>query len=351
MSVKEYTKLVNNNTIVCWWVIAITLCVSYTIRGAFLLNSLWYINILLGTILIPLLYCIEYNKKNNGTKSLKYHFTVGYLIFYTFVVLTSKCPLTFMFIFPMIILLLVYCDKMLVLGIFTYTVCLNIGHIAWKWQEIVENNHNSTIFDNMTFWEIQLVTLILTGIFTYKTAQLLRKRDDVMADMLEDLYTDDLTDIRNIRFMEDNMKKRFNWDKAYNLSIAFIDVDNFKNFNTIYGHSFGDKVLITAAQLMNECCKYVKGIYLIRVGGDEFIIIGVNKSEREFYKIVDEIRLKVQDCKIEFEGKDVGICISIGVAHKYNEVSCKSFMELYNMADTRNNIAKEHGKNIIITEG
>lgn len=351
MSLKEYTKLVNRNTLFCWTVIVLVLCVTYTIRGIFGLDKWKYVITFIIFGFIPLLFCKNYNIVHDGTKTLKYHFTIGYLLFYTFVLTTTNCPLTFVYILPMIVVILVYCDKRLISGIFAYTVVINFLYIILGWQRIIESNHNSDFIDNLTFWEIQIVVLILTGIFTYKTSILLRKRDEIMEDMLEDLYTDDLTDIRNIRFMEDNMKKIFNWERCHNLSIAFIDIDNFKNFNTIYGHSFGDKVLVTAAQLMDKCCKNVKGVYAIRVGGDEFILVGINKSAREFYRVADEIRNRIQDCKIEFEDKLVGICISIGVAHRYMEDSCNSFMELYNKADTRNNLAKEQGKNRIVSEG
>lgn len=351
MSLKEYTKLINKNTLFCWEIIVGVLCLAYTVRGIFGLDSWSYVFTFITVGLIPLLLCKNYNAVHKGTETLKYHFSIGYLAFYTFVLVTTDCPLTFVYILPMIVVILVYCDKRLILGIFTYTVIINVTYIILSWETIIESNHNSNFVDNLTFWEIQIVSLVLTGIFTYKTSILLRRRDEIMADMLEDLYTDDLTDIRNIRFMEDNMKKIFNWERCHNLSIAFIDIDNFKNFNTIYGHSFGDKVLITAAQLMDNCCKNVKGVYAIRVGGDEFILVGINKSEREFYRVADDIRKKVQDCKVEFEGDMVGICISIGIAHKYSESSCNSFMELYNKADTRNNFAKEKGKNIIVMEG
>lgn len=350
MSLEEYTKLINKNTIFCWEITVGVLCLAHIFKGMFGLDSWGYVFTFITVALVPLLLCKNYNAVHKDTEILKYYFSIGYLVFYTFILSTTDCSLTFVYILPMIVVILVYCDKRLILGIFAYTIIVNIINIALSWETLIKIKYNSSFVATSTFWEIQIITLVLTGIFTYKTSILLRRRDEIMEDMLDDLYTDDLTDIRNIRFMEDNMKKIFNWERWHNLSIAFIDIDNFKNFNTIYGHSFGDKVLITAAQLMDKCCKNVEGVYAIRVGGDEFILVGVDKNEKEFYEVADDIRKKIQDCKVEFEGNMVGICISIGIAHKYSEFSCNSFMELYNKADTRNNLAKTRGKNIIVVE-
>lgn len=49
----------------------------------------------------------------------------------------------------------------------------------------------------------------------------------------------------------------------------FIDIDNFKRVNDIYGHSMGDELLICIAKLIEE---NVSG-FTSRIGGDEFVAL------------------------------------------------------------------------------
>jgi len=56
------------------------------------------------------------------------------------------------------------------------------------------------------------------------------------------------------------------------MSICFIDIDSFKQYNDEYGHACGDKMLKNVASKIVEKIKkpgYVAGRY----GGDEFLII------------------------------------------------------------------------------
>lgn len=63
-------------------------------------------------------------------------------------------------------------------------------------------------------------------------------------------------------------------DTQSELAVLFVDVDNFKEFNTLYGHGVGDQVLLFVATLLAKETGGTVG----RVGGDEFMVI-VNEPE------------------------------------------------------------------------
>lgn len=63
-------------------------------------------------------------------------------------------------------------------------------------------------------------------------------------------------------------------DAQSELAVLFVDVDNFKEFNTLYGHGVGDQVLLFVATLLAKETGGTVG----RVGGDEFMVI-VNAPE------------------------------------------------------------------------
>ena len=89
------------------------------------------------------------------------------------------------------------------------------------------------------------------------------------------------------------------------MSVLFVDIDDFKAFNTQYGHHIGDQVLLfTASLLERETCGTVG-----RVGGDEFLVI-VEKAE-----IVQELEQCLEQIKTlagsRFVTRGSGICLPV----------------------------------------
>ena len=85
--------------------------------------------------------------------------------------------------------------------------------------------------------------------------------------------TDFLTGAVNSRFFNELMQMEIDRSKRYQhpLTVAFIDVDDFKAVNDQFGHLMGDKVLETVAMAMRDCLR--KTDIVARVGGDEFAIL------------------------------------------------------------------------------
>ncbi len=81
------------------------------------------------------------------------------------------------------------------------------------------------------------------------------------------------------------------------LSLAFLDVDKFKDVNDNYGHTFGDEVLSTLAKLF---LKHIsENDYVGRYGGEEFLIIfnntDINVAEKTLLHISDEFKAMMTD--------------------------------------------------------
>ncbi len=92
------------------------------------------------------------------------------------------------------------------------------------------------------------------------------------------------------------------------VSMLLIDIDFFKKVNDSYGHESGDKVLVHLTKLVKGTVRLSD--YVIRWGGEEFVIIMPGCTAEQAVRIAEKIRAKV-------EQSDNGICkmtISIGVA-------------------------------------
>lgn len=111
--------------------------------------------------------------------------------------------------------------------------------------------------------------------------------------------TDSLTGVMNGRGFEKAMRDIFPTASRLNhiLSIAFIDLDNFKSVNDRFGHSTGDKLLTDLAELMKRSIR--QSDIVARMGGDEFVILlmdtDYDTSDRIMTRIKNETELLMKE--------------------------------------------------------
>lgn len=127
---------------------------------------------------------------------------------------------------------------------------------------------------------------------------------------------DALTGLLNRKSFEETLRHEINRNNKNNISVVFIDVDNFKEINDVLGHKAGDKALCWVAEQLKESLR--KTDLLSRFGGDEFVValMGID-TEKYAIGIVDKI---VQNIKkpLKFRHKTLTISVSVGITH-YNE--------------------------------
>lgn len=91
--------------------------------------------------------------------------------------------------------------------------------------------------------------------------------------------------------------------------MMYIDLDNFKYYNDSFGHDIGDLVLISFAKIFEKIVKN-KG-FIVRYGGDEFILFFRGKNTEFAKRIAEEIYEKIEDGFKEIIEKQLGQTINI----------------------------------------
>lgn len=124
------------------------------------------------------------------------------------------------------------------------------------------------------------------------------------------------------------------------LSVAFVDLDNFKTINDTYGHESGDRVLLTATQKLRSILR--TGDMLVRWGGEEFVIILPSTYCKEAIKVLE--RTLAQGLGERPDGHTM--TASIGLAERTLD-SPGDWRKLIEIADQRMYEAKNTGKNRI----
>ncbi|GMM72390.1 hypothetical protein MTsDn5_23420 [Alteromonas gracilis] len=125
------------------------------------------------------------------------------------------------------------------------------------------------------------------------------------------------------------------------LALAFIDLDNFKPVNDALGHSAGDRFLQHISQLINE--KLSDDECLIRFGGDEFIVLAANITDRKHIETLCE-RL-IEWCSSEFEVFQTNIVVSASIGVAVAPEDGAKFKQLCRKADVAMYEAKRNGRN------
>jgi len=176
--------------------------------------------------------------------------------------------------------------------------------------------------------------------------------------------TDELTGLFNRRYFNNTIPLEIKtgeiWRSA--LSLVMVDIDNLKQYNDLYLHLEGDKILAEAAQNISDTLRK-EGDWVARFGGDEFVVVlpGTNASQAGI--VAERIRKISSELEFHIKGDKVHITVSAGVSCFYYLESAptssgkdkipktnyeKIANELVKLADEALLDAKKSGKNKVV---
>ena len=124
------------------------------------------------------------------------------------------------------------------------------------------------------------------------------------------------------------------------LALLFIDLDNFKRVNDSLGHLEGDQVLLTVSERITSALR--DSDLIGRFGGDEFIVLLTDLTDREDAKVVLEALLSLVEVPVYADGRALSVTPSIGVAFYPDDGRRPE--ELIQHADTAMYRAKARGR-------
>lgn len=124
------------------------------------------------------------------------------------------------------------------------------------------------------------------------------------------------------------------------LALLILDIDRFKDINDACGHSAGDKVLKTIAELM---CEQVRETdFVARFGGEEFVLLLPDTSLEAAMMVAEKLRRTIDTCNFHFHDNRVPVTVSCGLAEFEEGDTAESVFE---RADEALYVAKRDGRN------
>lgn len=161
--------------------------------------------------------------------------------------------------------------------------------------------------------------------------------------LTHDNLRDGMTQLFNQSYMQSITEQRLAEAERSGqpLSIIYLDIDNFKSYNSRYGHVTANIVLQGLAKLL---LKSIRSFDIAcRWGGEEFVIVMPNMTLETLRKRVEQLRLDIEQMQLR-DGDQIleSITASFGIAVSDPGITVKDFLNRANQAMLE---AKRTGKN------
>ncbi len=180
---------------------------------------------------------------------------------------------------------------------------------------------------------------------TTELADALHREQRLSAQLGELSVRDSLTGLHNRRHMDETIDQMFKFAMRSGnaLSVAIIDLDDFKPINDRHGHIVGDQVLRQAALVLDRS---IRGSdELVRMGGEEFALLMPSTSPREAVTVCERMRSALEEYDWAEIAPGIVLTASFGVS---TTGAVREVTDLVRAADEQLFKAKRAGKNRVL---
>lgn len=162
----------------------------------------------------------------------------------------------------------------------------------------------------------------------------------------ESTLRDPMTGLHNRRFLEESVEMLIAQSQRHKspMAILMLDLDYFKMVNDTYGHDAGDTVLKALAKVLTQSVR--TSDYVIRYGGEEFLILLQETNASSATDVAEKIRASVEEMKVQVASGMLQKTISIGISGLPEDSD--TFWQAVKFADVALYHAKETGRNRVV---
>lgn len=212
----------------------------------------------------------------------------------------------------------------------------------------IESMERALILNRLLLGLLFTVTLVsFLAIVRRLVVVLQKKLAEAEALIREMAITDDLTKLKNRRFLLTRFEEEFDRAVRYKhpLSCIFFDIDHFKQVNDTYGHEAGDTVLKTISATALEQCRQTD--ILGRYGGEEFLMILPETDLEQACFLAERLRQAIAGRTSVADRNHIRVTATFGVACYSSGTSAtrSDLSDFIKRADTAMLEAKTAGRN------
>ncbi len=203
----------------------------------------------------------------------------------------------------------------------------------YSYEEAVDKGASDFVFKPVRFEELLL-----------RIKRVLRERH-LRKELQKLAITDGLTKLFNSRHFYNQLELEVERARRHDhpLSLLLMDIDHFKQYNDLYGHLEGDKVLAKLGKTVQYSLRRTDSAY--RYGGEEFTMILPETTAKEAIPVA--VRIKKQISSRTFypeNGGAITITVSLGISQYHTGEKLSDFVK---RADKAMFLSKQKGRNRI----
>lgn len=195
------------------------------------------------------------------------------------------------------------------------------------------------------YFQNDLVLCSLFFLISWVLSKYMTAEKSIRGELVDIANIDSMTEVYNHRYFQDCLTRFFEdcSSKGQPLSLLFIDVDNFKRVNDLFGHFIGDRVLKDVAQTILKNVR--EDDVVCRYGGEEFTVLLPERDEEMALVIAERIRYAIESEGIKEDQYKASVHVTVSVGVSVFPDKAKTREELIKKADFALYQAKLNKKN------
>jgi diguanylate cyclase len=169
--------------------------------------------------------------------------------------------------------------------------------------------------------------------------------EEKLAQMSKLAHEDPLTGVLNRRGCEAAFARELSRSRRHKapLSVAMLDIDNFKRINDEYGHATGDAALVHFAVSVSAAMR-ISDIFA-RTGGEEFLLILPDTDIQQAALTMERLQKTLASAVLHVGPAELSLTFSVGITQFQPDDIAEGLID---RADFGARTAKQRGKNCIV---
>jgi diguanylate cyclase (GGDEF)-like protein len=223
-----------------------------------------------------------------------------------------------------------------------------IGSMIPETEAIFESEHLAKQHPDLILEQAREV-LMLRSLHALREINTLRASAETAPtqsiELEEETRRDSLTGVYNRSYLEQFLAREFenSTRHKWSLSVAFVDLDNFKLLNENFGHQAGDRVLQATARILRGNTRETD--LIARYGGEEFVVVLPSTDADTAHNICERIVMAFRNTGHVVGSHHAKVTVSIGSATHGAQIQFPNYADFIKAADHALYTAKLRGRN------
>jgi len=287
--------------------------------------SIYYLGVTISAFsLVMLLLLFIYNKKDRNQLYLILEVVTFVIVFIISIYVSGANQSENKYIFLFIII-----SYTIEYGMNTGLIVSGIATVVIAFMDLYLGNNS---YVNIQF-QNDLALFAMFFLVAWTIGHYVKLEQTHIQQLMDYANVDGLTGAYNHRYFHEVVERMFEENKKNNtqLSLIMLDLDYFKKYNDIYGHSQGDELLKEITNVLRADLR--EDDLLCRYGGDEFCVILPRTGKEKATIVADRLRESI--CNYDYIGKEnlnnKMLTASIGVSTYNSQI--ETYKDLIENAD------------------